>query len=149
LVRSFRVADLAAAVRDRLPWVDFAYLLGSAQDGRLLAGADVDVAVYLAAAALPANWERIAAVMSTVETVCPPAVCDPGILNTAGVVYRFEALKGRLLFRRQGREDKHAEFYSLTCREYEDYMASLWRARLCRSPGRRAPTSDTDERACG
>jgi thiamine monophosphate kinase len=66
----------------------------------------------------------------------PEVRCDAGILNSAEPVYRFEALKGRLLFvhDRVG----YAAFYSLTCREYESQMASYERQRLYRQEARHA-----------
>jgi hypothetical protein len=45
-------------------------------------------------------------------------------------VYRFEALKGRLLFARD--RDFLAEFHSLTCREYETQMIHYARQRRYR-----------------
>jgi hypothetical protein len=65
--------------------------------------------------------------MSVVERMAGGIEAVPGVLNDAGVVYRFEALRGRLLFVRPGSEDQYAEFYSLTCREYEEYLATLMR----------------------
>ena len=56
---------------------------------------------------------------------------DLGVLNEKEPVYRFEALKGRLLFTRDLECRLH--FYSLTCREYEHWMfhydklRGLWR----------------------
>ncbi len=60
----------------------------------------------------------------TIENTCRdvvgPVRCDLGFLNNADTVYRFETLKGRLLFTRD--EDTWLKFYSLICREYEKQM---------------------------
>jgi hypothetical protein len=48
-------------------------------------------------------------------------------LNSAEPVYRFEALKGRLLFTRD--HDFYIKFFSIASREYESLFASfkfLW-----------------------
>lgn len=61
------------------------------------------------------------------------ATCDLGVLNKAGCIDRFEALKGRLLFCRPRCLEVYADFYTRTCRQYEEYFVMLsrynaWRA---------------------
>ena len=46
--------------------------------------------------------------------------CDLGTLNGAEPVYRYEALKGKLLFVRD--RERWLQFYSRTCRQYESQM---------------------------
>ena len=58
---------------------------------------------------------------------------DIGILNGAEPIYRFEALKGRLLFCRD--EERYLDFFSLTCREYESQIADYERQRRYRLEG--------------
>ena len=48
-----------------------------------------------------------------------------GFLNDAEPVYRFEALKGRLLFTRDRNE--YLSFFALTCREYESQLVDYER----------------------
>ena len=55
----------------------------------------------------------------------PGAYCDIGFLNHAEPVYRFEALRGRLLFTRN--VETYLRFFSLTCREYESQLADYER----------------------
>ncbi len=129
---AFAPEALAAALESACPFLDFAFLLGSARDGRVPAGGDIDLAVYFHASSA-IDWDRISAIMSIVEGQCPQAESDVGILNTAGVIYRFEALRGRLLFVRTAALDDYAAFYSLTCREYEDTMAMFARMRKARA----------------
>jgi len=114
----FSIDELAHGLREKLPFVTFACLLGSAAgSGVVKPHSDLDIAVYLSEkTSLP--------VYSAVEDVCMEYVagvrCDTGILNNAEPVYRFEAIKGRLLFTRD--MEAWLRFYSLTCREYETQM---------------------------
>jgi hypothetical protein len=72
------------------------------------------------------NIDRLVEIMGRIEEALG-VTCDLTVLNTAGPVLRHEALKGRVLFVRPGREDDFSEFYVRTCAEYEDLM--VWRAR--------------------
>ncbi len=63
--------------------------------------------------------------MSAVSEIVPGIECDIGILNNAEPVYRFEALRGKLLFARD--YEAYLKFYSLTCREYESQLADYER----------------------
>ena len=123
----FDVDTLAAVVRDACPEAVFAFLHGSARDGVVRDGGDIDIALYLDG---PATLEVLSRVIAAAEGFVPGVRCDCGVLNNADCVYRFEALKGRLLFRRD--DDTYAEFFSLTCREYEDQMADYERQRRYR-----------------
>ena len=128
----FAPQALGAALESACPFLDFAFLMGSARDGRVPAGGDIDLAVHFHASSA-IDWDRINTIMAVVEGQCPHAESDVGILNTAGVIYRFEALRGRLLFVRPPALDDYAAFYSLTCREYEDTMAMFARMRKARA----------------
>lgn len=124
---TFDVEKLAAAVENACPEAVFALLHGSARDGVIREGGDIDIAVYLDAAATLDILDRV---ILAVEALAPDARCDCGVLNRADCIYRFEALKGKMLFCRD--EDKYAEFFSLTCREYEYQMANYERQRQYR-----------------
>ncbi len=117
----FSIERLAAEVTARCPELAFAYLLGSAQNGVVDRGADLDLAAYFLNGA-PTDWASVSAVLAVVEAACPGAECDLGILNTAGPVFRFQALQGVRLFVRDACWEAYAAFYSLTCREYEDWV---------------------------
>ena len=71
------------------------------------------------------------------RSVVPDVRCDIGILNSAEPIYRFEALKGRLLFARD--QERYVTFFSKTCREYEsqmfDYERQLKYRRACLATG--------------
>ena len=109
-----------AAILSGIPFIDYAMVFGSARDGVARAGSDLDVAVSLA----DADTKDIARLLEIVgrveETFDVP--CDLTVLNTAGPVLRHEALKGRVLFVRPGRQEDFADFFTRTCAEYEDLI---------------------------
>lgn len=129
---TFDPQALGAALESECSFLDFAFVMGSARDGRVPAGGDIDLAVYFHACSL-IDWDRISAIMSVVEGRYPHTEVDVGILNTAGVIYRFESLRGRLLFVRAAALDAYAAFYALACREYEDTLAMFARMRGVRA----------------
>ena len=109
---------LADCLQEKLPGVVFAYLLGSsAAEQQVKPYSDLDIALYL-------SGKRDISLLSTVQEICEecvgPVRCDVGFLNSAEPVYRFEALKGSLLFTRD--METWLRFYSVTCREYESQM---------------------------
>lgn len=98
----------------------FAVLFGSAKDGLLKEGSDLDIGVLFDNA--PKNsieefsyYSKLCNCIPMVEKV------DLVVLNRANTVLAFEALKGNYI--QKNNPEKTAEFYSLTCREYEDKMA--------------------------
>ena len=82
----------------------------------------MDIAVYIEG---KPDFEFYRRAYEAVSSVVPGAEPDVGILNRAEPVYRFEALKGRLLFSRD--TERYLDFFSLTCREYERQMADYQR----------------------
>jgi len=85
----------------------------------------VDIAVFQAS---PVSLEEFARLQALLERLIPGARLDLGQLRGADPVYRFEALKGRLLFCRD--RELYGRFFSLACREYESQLASY--ERQCR-----------------
>ncbi|MDI9434275.1 MAG: nucleotidyltransferase domain-containing protein [Planctomycetota bacterium] len=114
-----------AAILSGIPFIDYAMVFGSARDGVAQAGCDLDVAVSLADADTK-DIARLVEIVSRVEETFD-VPCDLTVLNTAGPVLRHEALRGRVLFVRPGRQEDFADFFTRTCAEYEDLMA--FRAR--------------------
>ena len=102
--------------------VIFALLHGSAKDGYVNTGSDIDIALYIQGAA---DLDLYGAASQAVNRICPEAEPDIGILNNAEPVYCFEALKGKLLFTRD--KEAYLRFFSLTCREYESQIADYER----------------------
>jgi len=126
-----------AAVLESIADVEYAMVFGSAQDGVVHAGSDLDVAVWLAQAG-GQTIDRLAQIVGKIEDALAVS-CDLTILNSAGPVLRHEALKGCILFVRPNCEDEFSEFYVRTCAEYEDLMA--WRARQLAYRGYGCPST--------
>jgi predicted nucleotidyltransferase len=108
------------------PNVVFAVVFGSAADGMVRPGSDLDVGILFREppAAGPDYVDyylRLCEVVRAVEKV------DLVNLNSANTILAFEALRGRVVVKNDA--ERTAEFYSLTCREYEDCMARLRRVR--------------------
>ncbi|MBW8014690.1 MAG: nucleotidyltransferase domain-containing protein [Planctomycetes bacterium] len=118
----FDTDKLSNALQSACPGVIFAFLHGSAKDGCVNPGSDIDIALYLSGAA---SLEIYTAAADAVRQVSPDAEPDIGILNNAEPIYRFEALKGKLLFSRD--METYLYFFSLTCREYESQIADYQR----------------------
>ena len=118
----FDTDKLSDALKTACPDVLFALLHGSAKDGRVNPGSDIDIALYIDG---KATLEIYAAATDAVHQICPDAEPDIGILNNTEPIYRFEALKGKLLFNRD--METYLNFFSLTCREYESQIADYER----------------------
>ncbi|MFP4511269.1 MAG: hypothetical protein ACLFNQ_14195 [Spirochaetaceae bacterium] len=152
----FSLSTLAQAIETEAPEVVFALLLGSAAEAQDLGGdhgasdtctvparSDLDIAVYLGAppeanaASLRSELDTILALEAVCERVVPGVRADIGILNSAGVVYRYESLNGRLLVNRD--PEAYAAFFSLTCRLYEEQMLHFERQLRYRREAMNAP----------
>ncbi len=105
----------------RFPEMLFAYVFGSARDGLIRPGGDVDVAVWIRDE--QTKLSLIPVLSELVESWSGGAPCDLVFLNSAGDQLSFEALQGTVLFIREEAKELHATFYSRTCREYEDRLA--------------------------
>ncbi len=122
--KSIDLQRLATVLNEVEP-IQYAMVFGSARDGLVYARSDLDIAVSLAHADVQ-NTDLLLEIVGKVEDALG-VTCDLTVLNTAGPVLRHEALKGRILFVRPGREEEFVEFYVRTCAEYEDLMASYAR----------------------
>ena len=118
----FDCEQLAEALKSSCPQAVFALLHGSAKDGDVNPGSDLDIALWLKGQpTLDVYQHAYDAIQSVVSGVEP----DVGILNSAEPIYRYESLKGKLLFCRD--RDTYVEFFSQTCRQYEFQMADYQR----------------------
>lgn len=108
---------LGGALRERCPEVIFAVLMGSARDGVVEVGSDIDLALYVGE---PPTLDLYSRALAIPAELAAGVHCDVGILNNSEPVYRFEALKGRLLFTRD--QETYLRFFSITCREYESQL---------------------------
>ena len=118
---------MADAIDSKCPEVVFALLHGSAKEGRVNPGSDIDIALYIEG---KPTIELYCRATDAVSKICPSAEFDIGILNNAEPVFRFEALKGKLLFNKD--MEKYLRFFSLTCREYETQIADYQRQQKYR-----------------
>ena len=97
--------------------VDFVLLMGSGRDGRIPPGGDLDLAIGMRGRLTFELRGRIAKVAGRLASEVD---VDVGRFDGTEPVYRFEALKGRLLFTRD--EARFQDAFSLACREYESQM---------------------------
>jgi len=123
----FDPEKLAVALEEQLPEAGFCLLMGSAVSGAVKAYSDIDLAFYLYK---KPSYKFYGKAMDAVRSVVPNVRCDVGILNDTELVYRFEALKGKLLFARD--MEQYAGFFSVTCREYESQMFDYEKQRRYR-----------------
>ncbi len=119
---TFDIDKLAVLLKEQCPQVLFALLHGSAKEGRVKRDGDIDLALFIDGKPTLELYEKAS---RCVEAVAGDVKCDIGILNNAEPVYRFEALKGKLLFFRN--EEQYLHFFSLACREYESQVADYQR----------------------
>lgn len=114
---------LSKRLEEALPEVIFALLFGSAQEGVVPPHGDLDLAFYLTEKSDISFYRRVDEAVAGV--MADNVRVDVGFLRDADPVYRFEALKGKLLFCRN--QEIWIDFFSLTCRLYESQMASYRR----------------------
>lgn len=105
------------------PQIVAAWAFGSAQDGVVRAGGDVDTAVFTTS---PLTFDEQLDLLGKLQAVLHTDNVDLVLLNDASPIMRFEAVSGKLLFCRD--VSAMAGFVSLTAREYEDEMAQWQRA---------------------
>ena len=118
----FDINKLSELLKERCPEVRFAFLHGSAKEGSVKEDSDIDIAFFVEDKPTLELYKKVS---DCVHNVAPGVECDTGILNHAEPIYRFEALKGKLLFCRE--QEEYLRFFSLTCREYESQMADYER----------------------
>lgn len=123
----FDSGQLARKLEAALPEAEFCLLIGSSVNGVVQGGSDLDLAFYLKN---PSNLDFYSKVIAVIASILPAVECDIAILNRAEAVFRFEALKGELLFVRN--LELYVTFFSLTCREYESRIISYARQQRYR-----------------
>jgi len=111
--------DRLGALLDRRRDVVFAVLFGSARDGVLREGADLDIGVLFVAAP---GTESVLSLMAALSDEAETDDIDFVDLSKADPILAFEAVSGRFLCKND--PDRTAAFVSLVSREYEDVM---WR----------------------
>jgi predicted nucleotidyltransferase len=101
-----------------------AWAFGSAQDGHVRAGSDIDIGVLMKS---PPSLDEQLELVAALESALRIGNVDLVILNEVNPILRFEAISGRAIYCSD--MGRRAEFASLTAREYEDEMA-LWERTL-------------------
>ena len=116
-----KIEQLSKRLNSEFQQIAFALIFGSAVTENFSDNSDLDIAVFLK----PDNRspELIAGIIGVTEEVIPGYSCDLLILNDAGELIAMEALKGKIIFIRDSALDDYVDFYSLTCRLYEDRQA--------------------------
>lgn len=109
------------ALRD--PGIVGGWLFGSARDGEVRAGGDVDIGVLFAG---KPGLDALAECRARLQKALQFEDVDLVSLNGASPILRFEALCGQRVYCAD--ENRCAEFASLTAREYEDEasMCDRW-----------------------
>ncbi len=108
------------------PQIVSVWLFGSAQDGELKEGADLDLALLFDTRP---TLDELASIRADLQESLQIDDIDLTSLNEAGPILAFQAISGRLVFCRD--LDKKVDFVSLAAREYEDAMALLeWGMRV-------------------
>jgi uncharacterized protein len=102
-----------------------AWIFGSAREGSIRPGADIDIGVFFAR--MP-SIDELADLRSALQDVLAFDEIDLVVLNEASPILRFEAISGRPVYTAD--RESRATFVSLTAREYEDEMAQWQRALI-------------------
>lgn len=106
------------------PKIVAVWAFGSAMDGMMREGGDVDTAVLTTT---PLTFDKQLTLLGRLQAALHTDDIDLVILNDANPILRFEAVSGKRLFCRD--LSAMAGFVSLTAREYEDEMAQ-WQMAL-------------------
>ena len=105
-----------------IPEIAFAYLFGSAQNGTIKEGSDLDIAVYLVRKEKnnDEETELRLKILRLLESAVPDFEnFDLVVLNEVNTILGMQILQGTLLFVKPEHENLYADFYSYTCRKYE------------------------------
>ncbi|MEA3545139.1 MAG: nucleotidyltransferase domain-containing protein [Thermodesulfobacteriota bacterium] len=110
----------AQKVWGKNPSIVASWSFGSAKDGVVGEGSDLDIAVFFSS--LP-NLEQLAELRADLQDALEFDSIDLMILNSAGTISAMEAVSGKALY--CCNRSQRAEFVSLVSRQYEDDMAFL------------------------
>ena len=102
------------------PDVICAVIFGSAQDGNVKDGSDLDLGIYFSE---PVKGDNRIKFMVEVAEVAGFDVIDLVNLESAEPILAFEVISGHFICKND--PDKTAELFSLICRKYEEAMFRL------------------------
>jgi predicted nucleotidyltransferase len=135
--KSIDMESLSSFFEER-PNCEMVCLFGSAADGIVEEGSDVDLAMLFAAK--PGIREQ-ATLRADLQSLMHDEEIDTVVLNGASPWLRFEAFRGRRVHSRD--RSKEAVFASLTAREYEDERTMFEKAMPNRSANSTIPPPTT------
>ena len=118
-MQKLAIERISAAVSGRAN-VLAAWVFGSAQDGQVRHGADLDIGILFKTAP---GLDELALLRADLQEALSFEEIDLVVLNGASSVLRFEAASGRMLH--SSDPEAVAGFVSLAAREYEDEMAMM------------------------
>ena len=109
---------LSETIKDHFPEIPFVFLFGSAKNGIVNEGSDIDIAFWY-----KGNNELIKLdLLRTIEPFAKGIEIDLINLNGANPILAHEALSGKILYLRQGAIEFYATYYTRVATEYEDRM---------------------------
>ena len=117
--------DTAKRILEGCPKISSAWLFGSRASGAARPDSDVDIAILVNA---PLTVDELVSLSSELSWELREDHVDLVIVNDASPILAFEAISGTNLLCRSAAFQ--AEFFSLTCRLYEESMA-MWERGLC------------------
>ncbi|MEA1971954.1 MAG: nucleotidyltransferase domain-containing protein [Candidatus Cloacimonadota bacterium] len=126
------IAKIAKHYKEKVPEIEFAYIFGSATNGFVEKGSDVDISFYIVEKA-KIDYNLINKILIIFEELYPQLNLDISFFNQSSVILAFEALSGKRLFVRESFFENFVSFFSLTAREYEDETA--WRSKQLKIRG--------------
>jgi predicted nucleotidyltransferase len=114
----FKNNDLAKALQ-KFEEIAFAFIFGSSKDEIVNEGSDIDIAVYFIEK--ETDLDLRIEIIAELENIIPSFNnYDLVVLNSANSFLAMQAIKGKLLFVKDGYKNLYASFFSLTCRQFED-----------------------------
>lgn len=111
------ITQLSYLLKEKCSYIAFAYLFGSAQNGIVNYGSDIDIGIYLYD--LSFKEKALIDINKLLESLNVNAECDIVFVNGSNPILGFEVISGTRLFVRNDALNLYAGYYSLTCREYE------------------------------
>ena len=117
--------DHARQVWEETTSVIAVWCFGSAMDGIVNQGSDLDIAVLFSSTP---SLDQLATLRASHQEVFNIDDIDLMILNSANTISGMEAVSGKSIFCRD--VETRAEFVSLLARQYEDDMAFLEKSLL-------------------
>jgi predicted nucleotidyltransferase len=117
-MKTIDIQQLGEVIKDNFPDIAFAYLFGSSQNGTVNDKSDIDIAIYYKGNDIFIRFrveeqlEKVIGYEIRIDIV--------ELQKTENSILAFEVLNGKMLFVRDEYMDDYLDFYTFTCRQYED-----------------------------